>query len=535
MQHVIMSACHMGGKILNKENSEDEVNRMNHWDQRAEWLRRATSLKPELKHWAVNAQAMIECEKSDTAWQKTTVRNVGLASSLSDMKFKTGSRVIVDFGETVVGRIRLKLRPEGKNDSPLRLQIIAAELPYEVDADFADFRGGLSRSWLQDEVVNIDVLPCVYDFPRRYSLRYLKIDVLAAAGEIIFDEISVIAESSEEFLPDSSLPLSLEEKRIDKVALRTLRNCMQDVFEDGPKRDRRLWLGDLRLQAKANRHSFRRFDVVERSLLLLAAATDDEGRVPACVYTEPTLRHGNDITDYSLLLSDVVLDLIEATDDIELGRQLFPLVCRQFELFRPNFAENGLLRDDVPGWTFIDWAEFNKSSALHGIYVYSLKAAVRLAEKVGLLVECESLQQEIQHKSESLRRLLYDESCKLIVSGPDREISYAGQVWPILAGIFSPDEAKEILSAVENVPEAVRPRTPYMYHHLVEAYFYAGMDDKASALINSYWGEMVRLGADTFWEVFEPGNDFLSPYKEALSNSACHAWSCTPICFFAEH
>ena len=28
---------------------------------------------------------------------------------------------------------------------------------------------------------------------------------------------------------------------------------MQDVFEDGPKRDRRLWLGDLRLEALANK------------------------------------------------------------------------------------------------------------------------------------------------------------------------------------------------------------------------------------------------------------------------------------------
>lgn len=29
-------------------------------------------------------------------------------------------------------------------------------------------------------------------------------------------------------------------------------DCMQSVFEDGPKRDRRLWLGDLRLQALAS-------------------------------------------------------------------------------------------------------------------------------------------------------------------------------------------------------------------------------------------------------------------------------------------
>ena len=43
-----------------------------------------------------------------------------------------------------------------------------------------------------------------------------------------------------------------DDAALDRVSQRTLRDCMQTVFEDGPKRDRRLWLGDLRLQALAN-------------------------------------------------------------------------------------------------------------------------------------------------------------------------------------------------------------------------------------------------------------------------------------------
>jgi hypothetical protein len=42
---------------------------------------------------------------------------------------------------------------------------------------------------------------------------------------------------------------------------------------------------------------------------------------------------------------------------------------------------------------------------------------------------------------------------------------------------------------------------------------------------------MVRKGADTFWEVYRPGDDRLSPYKSHLMNSYCHAWSCTPAYF----
>jgi len=39
---------------------------------------------------------------------------------------------------------------------------------------------------------------------------------------------------------------------------------------------------------------------------------------------------------------------------------------------------------------------------------------------------------------------------------------------------------------------------------------------------------MVKAGADTFWEVYDPSNADLSPYGSTLVNSYCYAWSCTP-------
>ena len=47
-----------------------------------------------------------------------------------------------------------------------------------------------------------------------------------------------------------------ELKKIDLIAVNTLKNCMQRVFEDGPKRDRRLWIGDLRLLALTDYATF---------------------------------------------------------------------------------------------------------------------------------------------------------------------------------------------------------------------------------------------------------------------------------------
>lgn len=58
--------------------------------------------------------------------------------------------------------------------------------------------------------------------------------------------------------------------RLDQIACRTLHNCMQTVFEDGPKRDRRLWMGDLRMQALANYETYQKNDMVKACLYLFA-------------------------------------------------------------------------------------------------------------------------------------------------------------------------------------------------------------------------------------------------------------------------
>ena len=62
-----------------------------------------------------------------------------------------------------------------------------------------------------------------------------------------------------------------------------------------------------------------------------------------------------------------------------------------------------------------------------------------------------------------------------------------------------------------------------------------GMGQEAKERLTTYWGGMVKKGADTFWEVYDPQNDFLSPYNSYLVNSYCHAWSCTPVYFIRKY
>ena len=64
---------------------------------------------------------------------------------------------------------------------------------------------------------------------------------------------------------------------------------------------------------------------------------------------------------------------------------------------------------------------------------------------------------------------------------------------------------------------------------------HCGMNRQAKELLVDYWGSMIRKGADTFWEVYDPKDDFKSPYNFYPINSYCHAWSCTPVYFINKY
>ena len=57
----------------------------------------------------------------------------------------------------------------------------------------------------------------------------------------------------------------------------------------------------------------------------------------------------------------------------------------------------------------------------------------------------------------------------------------------------------------------------------------------AKDYIKKYWGGMLALNADTFYEAYVPENLEFSPYGNRKLNSMCHAWSCTPAFFIRKY
>ena len=382
-----------------------QINRDVKFNHNEALLKKAEENRPEIFKTKAVPKRIAELVKDETKLNGWGVEEAELSpENLSSLGMKRDDSVILDFGEHCVGRFSVDISSVGSPmDAPLYMRVRFGEIPAELAGDSSSYEGWLSKSWIQEEYIHLDELPAKLSLPRRYSFRYVELKVLDTSPkwQAVFENPEVVKETSADYGNLKEISVEEELKKIYEVSVKTLAECMQDVFEDGPKRDRRLWIGDLRLQALANYVTFDNVELVKRCLYLFGAMNTTEGKIPANVFVKPaSLPDDTFLFDYSLFFISVLYDYETAHPDIEFSKELFPV-----------------------------------------------------------------------------------------------------------KGIA----------------------TPYMYHHVTEALFEAGLQEEAIRLLKSYWGEMLRLGADTFWEAFEPENPDYSPYGNPIVSSYCHAWSCTPV------
>ena len=478
------------------------------------FLKTAESLKPELNKRTV--QAPLYCDA-----------------------LRESDSVVFDFQEHLVGFVTLSLSFEGSHpDAPAWIELQFAERRQEFSEDAQSYNGWVSKSWIQQERIHVDTFPSIVKLSRRYAFRYLKLTVLGISSKYRLKVEKAQCEAVSSANDTDLKPYQTQDgelSAIDRIACRTLHDCMQDVFEDGPKRDRRLWIGDLRLQALANTQTYRKFDLVRRCLYLFAGSTFENGQISAAIFTEPEIEADDTaMFDYSLLFVPTLLDYYEATGDLKTLSELWPAAYRQIELAKASFDASGLVRDsDRLGWCFVDWnLALNKQTSAQGIYLYCENAAQKIAAILGDTKAEEAFLKDYADKKTAALRYQYDAEQGVFVSGEARQVSIASQVWMILGGVSTD---AEILFRAEKADGVIGMVTPYMYHHYVQALIDTGRREDALNTLRAYWGGMANEGADTFWELYNPENPNESPYGGTIVLSYCHAWSCAPAYFLRKY
>ncbi len=512
-------------------------------DRREVWLQKAEAAKPELRERHVEPIGMVRSVSDSTAfqgWRMEPETNLdGFYGTLIKERIGQGKETILDFGEHLTGYVTFTLHANKDADGPVRLKLTFGEVPGELNISFTQYPGGLSRAWLQDEIVTLTALPATVTIPRRMAFRYVKVEVLGCSAyyDIYFTDMHCQATTSApDTAPDLSEGTDPQIARIYEVGLATLSECMQTVYEDGPKRDRRLWIGDLYLESIANAVSFRNHELTKRCLYLLAALSDEKGMVRATVLEQPKphpLRETYTM-DYCLLYGTTLLEYLKATGDRETAADLWPVVKRQVEMARGYLDADGVydVEKKPKYWLVFDWKDgYDRAASMQGLMTFAVEGSYELAQMLGVEDEVKDWPELIRQMKKSGRERYYDRKAGVVVSGPDRQISYLSQTWMILSGTLTPQEGAKALERVFAQSDAVYPGSPYAWHYVIEALIRCGLEDRARETLLNYWGQMVDKGADTFWEVYDPQNDLRSPYGFAPMNSYCHAWSCTPVYF----
>lgn len=504
-----------------------------------EFARKSEALKPSLHRWARKSQQVIRFDPDKS--QYFGLRPSKCLDSIAEFETKTWGKkddFILDFGIHMVGYLSFKLDSHGSHmDAPCRLRLTFGESPLDVTMGMDNVDTWISTSWLPDEVINIDMCPETVELKRRYSFRYLRIEVIDTSPKykVSFSSISTLCISA--ISPSTEISqIQYKDKKlnlIDHVSIMTLRDCMQTVFEDGPRRDRRLWLGDLRLQALANYKTFKDFHLVKRCIYQFAAIVRDDDSVPACLFEHPVLTPSSDyIVDYDALFASVVYDYVEASGDQQFGEVMWSTVlgCLKKALSHldPETGAFDALRGDE--WKFLDWQpNLDRNAGSHGVLLYCLKATNKLAALLGKEAPHEDKVSQMTQAA-----AVFLSADQLFISGPDSQVSYASAAWLTLSGAFPESVAKNALLNTLSHPSAVRPLCPYLWHYVCDALATVGCAEECISTMTKYWGGMIDAGADTFWECFDPEDCKGSPYGDVRNNSFCHAWSCTPTYLLRE-
>ncbi len=462
--------------------------------------------------------------------------------SFKTIALKKGDRMVLDFGDHQVGYLSLELDALGSHaDAPVWLRLHFAENPVELFEKAGDYNGWVCSSWIEEEQIHVDIIPSMVDLPRRYAFRYVEIEVIDISSKfrlLVKNAVcTAVSSARDEDLQEYKTQDPVL-KKLDKIGCRTLHNCMQLVFEDGPKRDRRLWMGDLRIQALVNYETYRMNDLVKVCLYLFAALPLENGQIAGCLYLDPR-PEADDVKmfDYSLFFICTLRDYYRETGDMEALAELWPTALSQIFLAENRLTEEDLICDsEEPGWCFTDWnLGLNKQGAAQGVFLYALRAAVELA---GILKEkniADKLTDIYQSCKRAANERLWDEEEACYISGGERQISIATQVWMVLGGAVEGEAAGQLLRRITEDPQALQMVSPYMYHNYIDALIKAGEKELALEKIRDYWGGMALQGADTFWELYNPQNPAESPYGGTIVNSYCHAWSCGPSYFLRKY
>ena len=307
-----------------------------------------------------------------------------------------------------------------------------------------------------------------------------------------------------------------------RLCARTFHLNSREFFLDGIKRDRWVWSGDAYQSFMIARYLYNDPSVTERTIFALLGKP-------------PYKLHVNTINDYSAYLIISVWEHYEATGRLDFTKTVWPNVKALYDFIVSRLDENGYVVRRGGDWIFVDWGELDKEGPicfeqilLWQVYRVMARLSALLGEADGYTARAEALRARVLADFWDAEKGAFIDS---FTSGR-RFVTRQTNVFAVLYDFAEGARRQSVIDNALLNPDLPAITTPYFKLYELLALCKIGEIETAQDYIASYWGGMLREGATSVWEAYDPtqsGAEHYAMYGSPYGKSLCHAWGSGPI------
>ncbi len=312
-------------------------------------------------------------------------------------------------------------------------------------------------------------------------------------------------------------------KKIFDICCYTFHLNSREFLLDGIKRDRWCWSGDAYQSYMVNDYLF-----ADRAL--------NRRTITALYGKPPIFEHSNRINDYSALLIIGTAEYYFTTGDTEFIKFIYPRAKALYDFIVSRLDENGLVVARPGDWIFIDWSEIDKDGPLCAEQILLWQAHNAMAQLTAVINGDTAIYKERADKLKSLinEKFWDDEKQAFIDSftSGKRNVTRHAAIFSILYDFVDHDTAELLVKTVLENDSITKITTPYFELYELMALCKLGHIEYAQDMLDSYWGSMLKLGATTIWEQYDPNDSGIKHYAmygSKYGKSLCHAWGSGPV------
>lgn len=420
--------------------------------------------------------------------------------------------MLVDFGKETFGFIQLH-GLVGKGN----LSVYYGES--EPEALSAEHCETLDRL----EVDNLSKNDHVMNLSKAYRFVHVQYD-----EGVMLDSVSMLYEYADVKERGSFTCDDAEVNRIYEVAKYTFELNTREFFIDGIKRDRWIWSGDAYQSYLMNYYLYFDNETVKRTTYALRGK-------------DPITGHINTIMDYTFYWFLGIYDYYLYTGDRSFITQIYDRMKSLMDYVLARRNKNGLM-EWLPGdWIFIDWAtglsKKGEVSFEQLLLARSLETMALCANIVGDKDGASNYNQLSGDMRKKLFELYWNEQKQALVHSridgqqTDNVTRYAN-MFSIFFDYFNQQQKQAVKTSVLLNDKVQKITTPYMRFYELESLCALGEQEYVLREMKDYWGGMLKLGATSFWEEYNPakiGTEHYSMYGREFGKSLCHAWGASPL------